>query len=103
MKLSHRRQFLRLTAGTIALPAMSHFALAQAYPTRPVTMIVPLTAGGITDVVARVVGEHMRVSLDQPIIIENVGGADGSIGAGRAARARPDGTRSLSVSWDRMW
>jgi tripartite-type tricarboxylate transporter receptor subunit TctC len=54
-------------------------------------MIVPIAAGSITDVTARVVAERMRVSLGQPIIIENVSGAEGTIGTGRAARARPDG------------
>src|SRR5579864_1038468 len=86
-----RRHFLRLAASAAASPTFAGSAAAQVYPTRPITIIVPLAAGGITDVIARVVGERMRVSLDQPIIIENVVGADGSIGAGRAARARPDG------------
>jgi tripartite-type tricarboxylate transporter receptor subunit TctC len=86
-----RRRFLRLAAGAAALPAIVHNANAQAYPSRPITMIVPYAAGGITDGMARIVAERMKQSLRQPVIIENVGGADGSIGAGRAARARPDG------------
>jgi tripartite-type tricarboxylate transporter receptor subunit TctC len=86
-----RRRFLHLAAGTAALPATTRLAWAQAYPTRPITMIVPFAAGNPTDVTARVVAERMRKSLGQPIIIENVSGADGSIGVGRAARARPDG------------
>jgi tripartite-type tricarboxylate transporter receptor subunit TctC len=86
-----RRRFLGLAAGAAALPAVSRIATAQTYPTRPITMIVPYAAGGSTDVAARVVAERMRKSLGQPIIIENVIGAEGSIGAGRAARARPDG------------
>jgi tripartite-type tricarboxylate transporter receptor subunit TctC len=90
MKLP-RRTFLHLAAGAAALPAMSRLARAQTYPSRPITMIVPFAAGGPTDVVGRVVAEWMRVSLGQPIVIENVGGAEGSIGVGRAARARPDG------------
>jgi tripartite-type tricarboxylate transporter receptor subunit TctC len=90
MKLA-RRKFLHLAAGAAALPAVSRVARAQTYPTRPITMIVPLAAGGGTDVVARVLAERMRGPLGQPIIIENVTGAEGSIGAGRAARARPDG------------
>ena len=85
-----RRKFLQF-AGAAAAPAFSCIAWAQTYPTRPITMIVPIAAGGSTDVVARVLAERMRGSLGQPIIIENVSGADGSIGAGRAARARPDG------------
>jgi tripartite-type tricarboxylate transporter receptor subunit TctC len=86
-----RRKFLHLAAGAAALPAMSESAKAQAYPTRPITMVVPFPAGGTTDAIARVVAERMRTSLGHPIIIENVSGADGSIGTGRVARARPDG------------
>jgi tripartite-type tricarboxylate transporter receptor subunit TctC len=89
MKLA-RRRFLR-TVGTAALAAVSRVGWAQAYPTRPITMIVPAAAGGGSDVIGRVLAERMKGSLGQPIIIENVGGADGSIGLGRAARARPDG------------
>jgi len=86
-----RRKFLHLAAGTAAVPVVSRVATAQTYPTRPVTLIVSLAAGGLTDVVARVLAERMRGPLGQPVIIENVTGAEGSIGAGRAARARPDG------------
>jgi tripartite-type tricarboxylate transporter receptor subunit TctC len=86
-----RRQFLQLVAGAVALPVISRFAWAQAYPTRPITMIVPYPAGGLPDAVGRVMAERMRAPLGQPIIIENVSGAEGSIGTGRAARARPDG------------
>jgi tripartite-type tricarboxylate transporter receptor subunit TctC len=91
MKLPHRRDFLHLAAGAAALPVVSPIARAQAYPTRPVTMIVPFAAGGITDVAGRVVAERMRGSLGQSIIIENITGAEGNIGTGRAVRARPDG------------
>jgi tripartite-type tricarboxylate transporter receptor subunit TctC len=86
-----RRKFLRLTGCAAALPVMSRIAEAQAYPSRPITMIVPIAAGSISDVAGRVVAERMRVSLGQPIIIENVSGAGGSIGTGQAARAKPDG------------
>jgi tripartite-type tricarboxylate transporter receptor subunit TctC len=86
-----RRRLLYLAAGAAALPAISRMATAQTYPSRPVTMIVPFPAGGATDVIARIMAERMREPLGQPIIIENIGGADGSIGLGRAARARPDG------------
>jgi tripartite-type tricarboxylate transporter receptor subunit TctC len=86
-----RRKFLKLGLAAAAATAASRFAIAQTYPTRPMTMIVPFPTGGPTDVVGRVVAERMRSSLGQSIIVENVGGADGSIGAGRAARARPDG------------
>jgi tripartite-type tricarboxylate transporter receptor subunit TctC len=92
MKLG-RRKFLKIAAGAAALPAILPIdgAMAQAYPTRPITMIVPSVAGGPGDSVGRILGEGMRRSLGQPIIIENVGGADGSIAAGRVARAKPDG------------
>jgi tripartite-type tricarboxylate transporter receptor subunit TctC len=86
-----RRKFLRLATGAVAVPAVSRIARAQAYPARPITMIVPFAAGGATDVIGRVVAERMRGSLGQPIIVENVSGADGNIGVGRLSRARPDG------------
>src|SRR6516164_2533401 len=86
-----RRRFLHLAAGAAVLPAVSRVAWAQAYPTRPITMIVPIAAGSPADVSGRLVAERMGTALGQPIIIENVPGADGSIGVGRVARARPDG------------
>jgi tripartite-type tricarboxylate transporter receptor subunit TctC len=86
-----RRKFLHLAACAATLPAVSRVAKAQTYPSRPITMIVPAPAGGLTDVVGRVVAERMAKSLGLPVVIENVTGADGSIGVGRAARARPDG------------
>ena len=64
---------------------------AQDYPSRPITMIVPFAAGGPTDVVARILAEGMRASLGQNVLIENVTGAAGSLGVGRAVRASPDG------------
>src|SRR5262245_34003420 len=99
MKLP-RRNFLRLAAGAAVLPAISRFAWAQAYPTRPITMIVPFPPGGSTDVTARVLAERMRPLLGQPVIIENVGGAGGSIGVGRLARAAPDGYTIDLGQWD---
>jgi tripartite-type tricarboxylate transporter receptor subunit TctC len=86
-----RRQFLHLAAGAAALPAVSRIARAQAYPTRPITMIVPFAAGGTADAFGRIMAEAMKHSLGQPVIVENITGADGSIGVGRAARAKPDG------------
>jgi tripartite-type tricarboxylate transporter receptor subunit TctC len=73
---------------------------AQTYPSRPITLIVPFPAGGSTDAVGRVVAERMRASLGQPIVIENVGGAGGSIGVGRVARAAPDGYTLDVGQWD---
>jgi len=86
-----RRQFLHLVAGAAAIPTISRVAWAQAYPSRPITMIAPFAAGGPADVVGRMIAQHMGGSLQNRIIIENVTGADGNIGAGRLARARPDG------------
>jgi tripartite-type tricarboxylate transporter receptor subunit TctC len=90
MKLP-RREFLHLVAGAAALSAASRIAKAQAYPARPVTIVVPFAAGGPTDTIARVIAQRMRQSLGQTVIIENVTGAAGSIGVGRVARAAPDG------------
>jgi len=66
-------------------------AMAQTWPTRPITMVVPYGAGGSTDVIGRILAEGMRASLGQPVIVDNVAGASGTIGVGRAARAVPDG------------
>src|SRR5258707_276425 len=96
---SSRRNFLHLAAGAAAFPAVSHIARAQAYPTKPITMVVPYAAGGPTDVIGRIVAEGMRASLGQPIIIENVGGAQGSIGVGRVARTVGDGYTLSIGDW----
>jgi len=90
MKLA-RRNFPHLAAGAAAPPALSHVALAQSYPTRPITMVVTYPAGAGNDAVGRILAERMRSSLGQPIVVENVTGADGSIGTGRATRAKADG------------
>ena len=66
-------------------------ASAQSYPTRPVTAIVPATAGGPTDTIARIVMARAQQLLGQTIVVENVGGASGTIGTGRVVRAEPDG------------
>jgi tripartite-type tricarboxylate transporter receptor subunit TctC len=89
MKLP-RRQFLHLAAGAATLQAVSRVAWAQAYPTRPITMVVPFPPGGPLDTVGRITAESMRVTLGQPIIIENVTGAAGTLGVGRVARAAGD-------------
>jgi tripartite-type tricarboxylate transporter receptor subunit TctC len=86
-----RRRFLHLAAGAAALPAASRIASAQAYPSRPITIVVPFAAGGSLDVVARILAQRMRLSLRQPVIIENVAGASGTIAVGRVARAAPGG------------
>ena len=81
----------RMLLAAAALLAVVGGAAAQSYPTRPVTIIVPFPAGGPTDSLARILSERMRASLGQPVIVENVGGAGGSIGVSRVARAAPDG------------
>ena len=86
-----RRHVLQLAAMAVAFNTSSPLASAQTYPSRPITMIVPFPPGGPVDVIARIVSERMKVSLGTPIIIENVSGANGSIGVGRTARAAPDG------------
>jgi tripartite-type tricarboxylate transporter receptor subunit TctC len=94
-----RRQFLHLAAGASTFPAVSRIAMAQTYPSRPVTINVPSPAGGPTDTIGRIIAERMRVSLDRPVIIENVAGAAGSLGVGRAARAAPDGYTISIGNW----
>ena len=86
-------------AVVIALVAVTG-AGAQSYPTRPVVMIVPYPPGGLADAVARPVAEGMQGTLGQTIVIENVGGASGSIGSARAARAAPDGHTLLLGIWN---
>jgi len=94
-----RRQFLRFVTGAAAFARGPRFASAQTYPSRPITVIVPTGAGGPQDVVARIVTEHMQKSLGQAVIIENVAGANGTLGIGRVARATSDGyTVTFSVS-----
>ena len=87
-----RRQFLQLASGAAAtLPASMRMAGAQAYPSRPITIVVPLAAGGALDFIGRLLAPSMRALLGQTVIIENVTGASGSLGVGRVARAAPDG------------
>ena len=84
----------------IALLAFVGIARAQTWPSRQITLIVPFPPGGSTDVVARIMAERMRPLLNQPVIIENVGGAGGSIGVGRVARAAADGYTIDIGQWD---
>ncbi len=90
MKLP-RRQFLHLAAGAAALPAVSHMAMADTYPARPITMIVPYAIGGPADTIARTMADRMGASLHQTVVVENFTGAGGSVGVGHVARAVPDG------------
>jgi tripartite-type tricarboxylate transporter receptor subunit TctC len=86
----------------LALVVLAGVASAQAqpYPSRPITLVVPFPPGGSTDAAARIMAERMRAPLGQPIVIENVGGAGGSIGVGRVARAAADGYTFDIGQWD---
>jgi len=97
------RKWLTMMAAAILGLGSAGTAVAQGYPTHPVTMIVPFPAGGATDTLARFLAEKMRPILGQPIIIENVAGAAGSIGVGRAVRSPADGyTLSIGTSTTHM-
>ena len=97
MKLP-RRKFLRLTACAAALPALSRFAWAQSYPNRPVRVIVPYAPAGVTDILARLMGQRLSERLGQPFVIENRPGAGTNIGTEAVVRATPDGHTLLLVS-----
>lgn len=94
-----RRKFLQACFGGVAVAAVSSLAGAQSYPSRPITIVVPFPAGGPNDTVGRILAEKMRASLGQPVIIENISGAAGSIGTGRVARAVPDGHTLVLGYW----
>src|SRR6478609_5456743 len=97
MKLPHRRQFLHLAAGAAALPAVSRMASAQAYPSRPVRIIVVFPSGGVASIVARLMGQWLSEHLGQPFVIENRPGAGGNLGTEAALRAPADGYTLLLV------
>ena len=89
----------RLLIAVAFLAGCGSIAMAQVYPSRPVTMVVPFPAGGSSDTIGRVLADGMRGPLGQSVIIENVGGASGNLGVGRVARAAPDGYTLILGSW----
>ena len=98
MKLPHRRQFLHLATGAAALPTLSRVARAQAYPTRPVRIVVGFAPGGASDILARLMGQWLTERLSQPFIIDNRPGASSNIGTEAVVKASPDGHTLLMVS-----
>jgi tripartite-type tricarboxylate transporter receptor subunit TctC len=93
-----RRHFLHLATGAAAIPAVTRLAWAQDYPTRPVRFILPVVAGGSTDVVARLVGEHLSRVFGQQFIVDNRSGAGGTAGLEAVAKSAPDGYTILVTS-----
>jgi tripartite-type tricarboxylate transporter receptor subunit TctC len=101
MKLPHRRQFLHLAAGAAALSAASRIARAQAYPARPVRIIVPFAPGGVSDITARLIGQWLSERLGQQFVIDNRPGGGGNIGTEAVVRAPADGYTLLLVgAWN---
>src|SRR4029077_11086041 len=93
-----REEPMRMIVPALAALLVAGPAAAQTYPSRPITVVVPFPAGGPSDVVARIVAEHMGKVLGQTMVIENVGGAGGTIGSARVAAAAPDGYTLLAGS-----
>ena len=97
MKLP-RRRFLHLAAAATALPAGARIVRAQAYPSKPVRLIVPLAAGGATDIIARLIGQRLSERLGQPFVIDNRPGAGGNLGTETVVKAQADGYTILMAS-----
>jgi tripartite-type tricarboxylate transporter receptor subunit TctC len=98
MKLPHRRHVLHLLAGAAALPAVSRIARAQAYPARPVRIIVGFAPGGATDIMARLMGQSLSERLGQQFVVENRPGAASNVGTEAVVNATPDGYTLLVVT-----
>jgi tripartite-type tricarboxylate transporter receptor subunit TctC len=101
MKLP-RRQFLHMAAGAAALPALSRVARAQAYPSRPVRIIVGFAPAGPSDIVARVIGQWLSERLGQQFVVDNRPGAGGNIATETVVRAPTDGYTLLMVGYTRL-
>src|SRR5262245_9801025 len=86
-----RRAFLRLAAGAAMLPAVSRVAFAQAYPSRPIRLVVAFVPGGATDTLARQISNDLKEALGQPVVIENRPGANGYLAWNHVASSEPDG------------
>src|SRR5437773_1338996 len=93
-----RRKFLYLTAGAAVLPAVPRFAWAQAYPTRPVRIMVPGASGGVTDIMGRLIAQRLSEQLAQSFVIENRTGAGGNLATEAVVRASADGYTLLLVT-----
>src|SRR5262245_58393146 len=91
---------MRSFAIAVALAMACAYTHAQTFPTRPVTLVSPFPPGGSTDTTARIIAERMRAPPGQSVVVENIGGAGGTIGVGRVARASPDGYTIDIGQWD---
>ena len=98
MKFPHRRRFLHLAAAAALLPAVSRVAKAQAYPSRPVRIVVPFPAAGLSDIVTRLIGQWLSERLATPFVIENRPGAGSNLGTEVVVNAPPDGYTLLNLS-----
>jgi tripartite-type tricarboxylate transporter receptor subunit TctC len=97
VKLPHRRQFFHLAAGATALPAMSRIARAQAYPTRPVRIVVGFSAGGAADVFARLIAQWLSERMGQQFVVENRTGAGSNLALETVAKSQPDGYTLVAI------
>ena len=102
MKLPHRRQFLHLASGAVALPALSRIASAQTYPTRPVRLVVGFAAGQAIDILARLIAQSLSERFGQQFVVENRPGGGGNIATEAVVRAPPDGYTLLAVGSNNM-
>lgn len=98
-----RRQFMYQAAGAALLPTLSRMAWGQAFPTRPITLVVPIAAGGALDTGARILAERLQEKLRQPVVVENRPGAGATLGSSYVAKARPDGYTLLLMEVSTVW